>query len=335
MGQSLGCVVSLPIRRQLGLHKEIPKMLSKRKEDSGEKKDHITVCICTYKRPKLLLRLLLAVCQQRTGGLFDYSIVVVDNDGAESAKDMVLDLKERYPIDIGYYCEAEQNIALARNKAIEKSRGGLVAFIDDDEFPEENWLLNLYKTYKEFRADGVLGPVRPHFQVEPPKWIIKGKLFDRRTFTTGSIMKDLREMRTGNVLLCGNVINEKEPAFDRRFGKTGGEDTDFFKRKLANGYVFAWCDEAMVYETVPPERFKRAYFLKRALLRGVSTAKRGHLGIFNFGKSLIAVILYTSALPMLLIIGHHHFMKFLIKDCDHIGKLLAACGLELVKERTF
>ncbi|NIT60113.1 MAG: glycosyltransferase [Aliifodinibius sp.] len=305
----------------------------KRKEDNGKKSDHITVCICTYKRPKLLMHLLQAVCQQRTDGVFDYSTVVVDNDCAESVKDIVLGLKERGPIDIDYFCEVEQNISLARNKAIEKSRSDLVAFIDDDEFPEENWLLNLYNACKEFGADGVLGPVKPHFQVEPPEWIVKGKLFDRKTFATGSTMKDSKEMRTGNVLLCRNVINEKETAFDPRFGKTGGEDTDFFKRKLAQGYVFVWCDEAIVYETIPPERFTRAYFLRRALMRGVVNSRYTSFISFSTLKSLMAFVLYTSALPVFLLIGNQLFMRYLIKDCDHIGKLLALCGIKILKER--
>lgn len=41
---------------------------------------HISVCICTFKRPSLLLRLLKELAGQETQGLFTYSIVVVDND---------------------------------------------------------------------------------------------------------------------------------------------------------------------------------------------------------------------------------------------------------------
>ena len=307
-------------------------MLAKR-GDNYNRRDHITICVCTYKRPTLLLRLLELATRQTTEGLLDYSIVVVDNDDAESAKGIVSHVRERSSIDIAYYCEPEQNISLARNKAIAKSSGKLLALIDDDEFPREDWLIQLYSAHKKFSADGVLGPVRPDFEAAPPRWIIKGKLFDRESFATGSIITDVRHMRTGNALLCKRVISENEAPFDRRFGKIGGEDTDFFERKVANGYVFVWCDEAIVYEAVPVERFKRVYLLKRALLRGVSQAQRERLGALNLCKSLIAVVLYTSALPMLLVIGHHHFMKVLIRNCDHVGKLLAACGLVVVRRR--
>ena len=41
---------------------------------------HICVCVCTYRRPLPLKRLLLELNRQETGDSFTYSIVVVDND---------------------------------------------------------------------------------------------------------------------------------------------------------------------------------------------------------------------------------------------------------------
>jgi glycosyltransferase involved in cell wall biosynthesis len=296
------------------------------------KRDHIAVCICTFKRPHLLRRLLDAVCKQRTDGAIDYSIVVVDNDAAQSAKGVVSAFHESSRTRVAYHCEPEQNISLARNLAIEKAPGEFVAFIDDDEFPEEDWLLTAYRACAEFHADGILGPVRPHFETPPPKWIVKGRFFYRPSFATGSVIRDFRYTRTGNVLLRRAVFGNDVP-FDPRFGRTGGGDREFFKRKIASGGVFVWCDESVVYETVPDDRCRRGHLVRSAFVRGVSAAMLGRLGLRNVCKSLIAIALYTAALPMLLVTGHHRFMKVLIKDCDHISKLLAACGLVLVKER--
>ncbi|MFX0196076.1 MAG: glycosyltransferase family 2 protein [Candidatus Hodarchaeota archaeon] len=299
------------------------------------KHDHISVCICTYKRPNLLATLLNKLQNQITHHLFTFSVVIVDNDCRHSAKSTVESIKQKTSIRIDYYNESEQNIALARNKAVQNSKGNIVAFIDDDEFPVDQWLLNLYRAYKESKADGVLGPVNPQFQIEPPQWIIKGKLLERESLMTGSIVKNLKYMRTGNVLLAKEIINEKEGPFDPRFGRTGGEDADFFKRMISRGHTFVWCDEACVYETVLPDRLKRVYFLKRAFLRGMGSVRIKSFTILGMLKSLVAFTLYTSALPVFFVLGNHLFMKYLIKDCDHIGKLLAFCGIEIVKERDF
>lgn len=297
--------------------------------------DHISVCICTYKRPKLLGHLLDKLQHQKTDQLFEYSIVLVDNDLNQSAKTVFESFKRRTKIDINYHVEPEQNIALARNKAVLNAKGDFLAFIDDDEFPNEDWLLNLYKTYRQFHVNGVLGPVKPYFETEPPQWIIKGKLCDRESFPTGTIIQNQKYTRTGNVLLGRKMFDDKESLFNPLFGKTGGEDVDFFKRMIQNGNVFVWCNEACVNEIVPPERFKRSYFLKKALLRGIANSKKVSFFSFDVFKSIVAFILYTPTFMAFLLIRHDLFMKYLIKDCDHIGKLLAICGLDVVKERTF
>jgi succinoglycan biosynthesis protein ExoM len=297
--------------------------------------DHISVCICTYKRPPLLRQLLRELQHQVTDDLFTYSIVVVDNDFEQSARDTTESFKGRSLIEMEYLNEPRQNIALARNKAVENAQGDLIAFIDDDEFPEPAWLLNLYKALVRSGAAGVLGPVKPHFEIEPPKWIVKAKLFERKAFETGTTLQNVRDMRTGNVLLSGTLLDEKTNLFDPQFGRTGGEDSDFFKRMLQKGSIFIWCNEASVYERISPQRLKRSYLLRRALLRGVVRSRRDSFNVKGTLKSLIAFPVYTMALPVLFVTGHHLFMKYLIKDCDHIGKLLALCGLEVVKERTF
>ena len=266
---------------------------------------------------------------QRTEGLFGYSIVIVDNDHSQSAKGMVLDFGKKALIPIEYYVEPEQNIALARNRAVKNAKGDFVAFIDDDEFPEKNWLLNLYKTYSDFKADGVLGPVKPHFETTPPQWIIKGKICERKSYDTGHVLKNPNDTRTGNVLLSKKLLLDEKNPFNPIFGRTGGEDVDFFKRMIEKGHILLWSNEAAVYESVPPERCKRTYMLRRALLRGSVSATTP----INSLKSLIAFFIYTSALPLLLIFSHRIFMKYLIKDFDHIGKLLAICGINLVKQR--
>src|SRR6266480_976888 len=164
------------------------------------KPKHISVCICTYRRPEFLKRLLEELGRQDTGGLFTYSIVVADNDQHQSAKEVVSHFAAGSSVSINYCVEARQNIALARNKAIECASGDFVAFIDDDEFPTRRWLLTLFTACHEYNVDGVLGPVKPHFCEEPPEWLVKGRFYERPTYATGFVI-DWRKGRTGNVLL--------------------------------------------------------------------------------------------------------------------------------------
>ena len=294
---------------------------------------HITICVPTFKRPGMLARCLDALKIQERGE-FTYSIVVVDNDSEQSARSLVKEWGNRSFISIVYATEAEQNISRTRNKAIANACGEFIAFIDDDEFPEPAWLLNIYKTRQMFLVDGVLGPVAPYYEGTPPAWLVKSGLCIRSSFPTGTWLKNSKYMRTGNVLFCSNIIKDLETPFDPRLGRTGGEDADFFDRMLKKGRSFVWCNEACVYEEVPVERQTLSYHLRRAFIRGVTEADKE--AFFSYGtiKSTTAVIVYAIALPLLLATGYHLFVKYLVKFCDHLAKLLAHCGIKLARERT-
>lgn len=293
--------------------------------------DHICVCVCTYRRPALLPGLFEALRHQFTDKRFTYSIAIVDNDAAESAKHVVASYKREAQIQVDYYVEPRKGIPQARNKAIQNAKGTHIAFIDDDEIPTQDWLYNLHTTCIEHKVDGVLGPVRPRFEEQPPGWIIKAKLFERPSYETGKIL-EWYNTRTGNVLLCKNIFKVAGDLFNLQFRHS--EDQDFFRRMTEKGYVFIWCDEAIVYETETVDRFKKSYFIRRALLRGNVSLRLRSKRLLPITKSAIAFSLYTLALPFLLPLGQHVFLKYLIKDFDHIGRLMAALGIDMQRYLT-
>ena len=292
---------------------------------------HISVCICTFKRPNLLRRSLTGLERQLTEGLFTYSAVVADNDRMQSARQVVAEFAAATSLPVTYCVEPEQNIALARNKALQCAEGDFVAFIDDDEVPAEDWLKRLYEVCSSLQVDGVLGPVNPYFDHEPPQWVVKGKFFERPTHPTGYRL-DWSQTRTGNVLFKREILSGTLTPFRPEFG-TGSEDVDFFRRMMEKGCVFVWCNEAVVHEAVSPTRCTRGYLLRLALLRGSNSAKHPARRVRNLAKSLIAVPSYVLALPVLLLFGQHIFMRYLIKLLDHASRILAFLGLRLVRER--
>jgi glycosyltransferase involved in cell wall biosynthesis len=295
------------------------------------KSEHISVCICTYKRPAMLKQLLSKLEGQETEGLFDYSLVVVDNDASESARPAVESFARQSALSVSYHVEPEQNIALARNKVVAHAAGDYLAFIDDDEFPNRNWLMILYKAMGKYKADGVLAPVLPHFESEPPAWVRKGSFFDRPTHPTGHVLA-WKNTRTGNVLIKRALFKKGQTWFDPAMG-SGGEDRDFFKRKIEEGHVFVWCNEAPAFEIIPPSRWKRTILLKRALVRGKMALNKSRSKPMSVITSMAAVVVYTAGLPLGFLMGHHIFMRYLIKNCDHLGKVLAFFGIDWVKEK--
>lgn len=296
--------------------------------DTGQK--HISVCICTFRRPQLLARLLREAVNQETNGLFTYSAVIVDNDALRSAENVVLQFASESNIPIMYCVEPRPSISLARNQAISQATGDYVAFIDDDEFPTKRWLLTLFEACNRFNADGVLGPVKRYFDEKPPKWILKSHIYERPVYATGTVL-DREDGRTGNVLLRRRLFTTGEEPFRPEF--TGGSDKDFFLRMIQRGYRFIWCAEAVAYEVVPPFRWKRTFMLRKALFRGTIAPLHVTFGPRAIAKSLIAVPAYSFALPFALMLGQHRFMGLTVKLFHHLGMLLALVGIKPIKDQ--
>lgn len=294
----------------------------------------ISVCLCTCERPALLAALLPRLAAQQRDEADALEIIVADNDAARSAQPVVEQFARASAVPVHYVSEPRRNIALARNASVAPARGEYVAFIDDDERPPPDWLATLLRTARAHDGAAVLAPVRPHFETPPPGWLLRGGFCDRAEHPTGHPMP-WQECRTGNVLIRRDAlmaVADGAGPFRAAFG-TGGEDKDLFMRLARAGHRFVWCNEAAVDETVPPERWRRRFLLRRALLRG-----RNNLGLEGqrgalLARSLVATPVYALALPFTLPLGQHVFMQCCVRLCDHAGRLLAAVGLNPVHTR--
>lgn len=285
----------------------------------------------------MLERLLKKLIVQETAGFFDYSIIMVDNDKLGSAKAVAENLAKLTHINIQYAIEPERSIPAARNHALRLASGNYIAIIDDDEFPPPDWLQTLYKAIQTFEVDGALGPVIAYFEEKPPLWLIKGKFCERPIYRTGTIL-DWYQTRTGNVLLKRKVFDEYGLRFDLKY-KTSGSDRAFFKEAITHGYKFIAVAEAPVYELVPPERWKKSYYIRRAIIQGYNSYKN-YISDLPFSKKIallikssIASIFYLLVFPFSIIWGPALYVKCLEKGAHHFSQLLARLGIELIKNR--
>lgn len=231
----------------------------------------VSVCVCTYRRPELLARLLGALqAQDGLDGRFE--VIVVDNDRDRSASAVLQDAKARHAaLGLATAWEPRQSIARARNRALGLARGEWVAFIDDDEEPPATWLAALYHAAQACSADGVVGPVIPRLPPGAAAWVIRGRFLERPRHATGARVPE-DELRTGNLLVRRSVLvdaaRSDDGPFDLAFGLSGGEDSALFGRMAREGARFVWCDEAPVFETIPAQRVTLRYLLSTAFAAG-------------------------------------------------------------------
>lgn len=172
---------------------------------------------------------------------------------------------------VEYVHEPSPGISAARNRALDHAAmSDLLVFIDDDERPGPTWLRGLVGVYRRYNAAGVLGPVLPEYLQAPDPWIEAGGFFVRPRQATGST----RNVGfTGNLLLDLQVVRRLGIRFDEEFGLSGGEDSLFTALLTRGGGEIRWCDEAHVWDLVPPERATRKWVLTRRFRAGTSHSR--------------------------------------------------------------
>ncbi len=230
----------------------------------------VSICICTFRRPDSLLRLLRSLARLDPASP-RHEIIVVDNDVNRTGEVAVRQARaEGQPLH--YLVEPERGIARARNRSVEPAQGAFVAFIDDDEEADPRWLIELHGALVRHGADAGVGPVVPRFREDAPRWLVDGGFFDRPRFPTGTPL-ERRGMRTGNALVRRTILTAMAGPFDERFALSGGEDTDLFMRLLANGGRVIAVDTAIVWEHVPANRATMNWILRRRFLGGLGSAR--------------------------------------------------------------
>ena len=291
----------------------------------------VTVCLCTFRRPALLGQLLGDLAAQSRP---PDTVVVVDNDAAASAREVMASAQGRLPFALHYAVEPEQNIARARNRTLSMAQGDWLAFLDDDERVGADWLTLMLSAATATGADGVLGPVFGVLPPEAPAWLHRGRFHAQRPRRPTGSGIPRENLCINNALIRKASLQAMPQGFDPRYGLTGGEDSDFMNRLVDSGAVLRWCDEAIATEAVPPERQRLGWLLRRALRGGQDYAHFSHIGRYGRPQPAVAIVLIAAlkvlvALPLTVLslpLGLHRSIGWLLKCSANVGKISRLFG---------
>ena len=229
---------------------------------------YVVIAICTYKREMQLERLLNSLICMNYQKNIKTTILIVDNDNSESARKIFEIFQDK--LNVKYIVEGRKGLSNVRNKALETAiniGASHIAFIDDDETADKNWLLNhidFYNNFSEFYISS--GPTIKIFDKEYPKYITKNRIFrTRNNKKLGSIRK---VCASGNVFFPINIVVENSVYFDEKYNFSGSEDTDFFGKLKELGYEIGWNSNAVNYEVVSSERANLKWIFERSYHSG-------------------------------------------------------------------
>ena len=225
----------------------------------------IVLGVCTYRRPMELRKLLESL--PHLEGISTLEVVVADNDAGGQGMQVCHSLPENYPFSVNAMSVTTSGISAVRNAVATKAlslQPDMIAFLDDDEWPESQWLSELLRVQAQFDADLVGGPTRPVFPDNAHPNLINNPYYGADMQLADGSACQLQA--GGNFLVRASVMQRYNPEFfDEAFSHSGSEDLAFFARLAADGYSMRWAANAIVHEPVPESRLAPGWLRQRVI----------------------------------------------------------------------
>ena len=194
----------------------------------------ISVVVCSYNGERTIHHTLEALGRLEYP---DFEVIVVD----DGSTDATAAIAREYNVRL--ISTENRGLGSARNTGMEASTGEVVAYIDDDAYPDSHWLQYLADTFRWGDYSGVGGP-----NIAPPG---DGPIADSVASAPGGPIHVLLSDREAEHIPGCNMSFRKESlqavgGFDPQF-RTAGDDVDMCWRLRERGWTLGFSPGAMVW----------------------------------------------------------------------------------------
>lgn len=201
---------------------------------SGTKWPRISVVVCSYNGERTIGECLEAATRLDYP---DYEVIVVDDGSA----DRTAEIARRWGVRV--ISTENRGLASARNTGLEAATGDIVAYVDDDAYPDRHWLAYLAWSFLTSDRVGIGGPNLP-----PPG---DGPVADSVANAPGGPMHVLLSDTEAEHIPGCNMAFRREAllaigGFDPRF-RTAGDDVDICWRLQGRGGKIGFSPAAVVW----------------------------------------------------------------------------------------
>ena len=219
----------------------------------------ISVVVCTRDRPEQIKKCLNRLAGQQYP-LFE--VVVVDNAPTSDALRNVVEEHAGGRAEFRYCVEPLPGLSWARNAGIAAARSDIIAFLDDDDEPDEHWLAQIADGFAQGTrigsVSGIVLPARLENAVETLFEEVgghsKGRGFVRETFAKSgpqSPLYPLPPFGVGANMAFRRAALDRIGGFDVALGAGtptgGGEDTLALTLVMLEGYEIAYEPAALMW----------------------------------------------------------------------------------------
>lgn len=245
----------------------------------------VSVVVCTHNRAGMLANALASLRDLRTDGAFSYEIVVIDNASKDDTSTVVERAARATSVPVRYHFEGKKGIASARNRGLQEATGQWVAFFDDDQLADPNWLFELLKiaNAKDVKCVGGAVLLKYDTPVTPNPTAFVRMLLGEALWSLRPAPYSLKHTPgTGNLMIHRSVL-DLVGRFDEAF-QVRSEDTDLFRRIHKAGFKAWYNPAAIVHHVTPEKRLEMSYLegLCTQMGEGLAEQEYADRGIAKF-----------------------------------------------------
>ncbi len=289
--------------------------------------NHITVVVCTYNRADSLRDALDSLIVMNTGNLLSYEVLVVNNNSKDQTSKVVSIVAEQTRVPVREVIETQAGVVYARNLGVQEANGEWIAFFDDDQLADPNWLVELIQAAQTYHCRCVGGAVTlklPPGETRELSPICRMLLGESVGLSQPQAYTPRVTPGAGNLMIHKSVFDEIG-LFDEAYNKRG-EDTDLFLRMYAANIQAWFTPKAIIQHVIPTDRLTSSYLLKLSTIMSQGMAEDERKAVGNWRFPLYWTARFGHAA---LVVVPRYFWSILTKNREH--QLGLRCRLMITK----
>ncbi|WP_413199767.1 hormogonium polysaccharide biosynthesis glycosyltransferase HpsE [Nostoc piscinale] len=259
----------------------------------------ISIVIPTYNGAERLPNVLDALLKQIGVKDINWEIIIIDNNSLDSTANVFINYQGLYANNccLKYFLEKQQGIAFARARGVKEAQGKFIAFLDDDNLPETDWVFKSYQFGQEYPQAGAWsGQIHGKFEVEPPENFSRIQAFLAVREDGQEVYKfdadNLRLPPGAALVVRKQAWLESVPQqliFKGRLGKLmlSGDDTEALLHIHKAGWQIWYNPVMQVYHQIPSWRLEKSYLLNLARGCGLCIFQLRLINAKNWQKPMI------------------------------------------------
>jgi len=245
----------------------------------GEHPVLLSAVICTYQRYAVLPRAIDSLLAQILGPQ-NLEILILDNS-PDPQTAAAFAAKYLHHPNLRYILLPSPGLSEARNEALTRARGNIIAFLDDDAIATPGWgeaLINAFALHGD-KLGAAGGPARPLWLSPRPAWLTDPLLAHLSMLDLGEKPKILRPEQkiVGCNMAFDTALLKTIGGFNPKLGRLGPElslrsngEPGVLDAVHAAGRLIAYAPAAAVDHAIDPSRLTQSWFRRRAAWQAVS-----------------------------------------------------------------